>query len=136
MITLTDSTARAKHWYISSAESCCSSSARSHLFTCSAGTTRSLMAWRSTVSVCTHTPSIVSTTTSAPSVMRSAAVTSDEKSTWPGESIRLMRYDLFESREGADSPSPSSPSAAAGAGAAAPSSAFSASRAAERASAL
>ena len=35
-----------------------------------------------------------STTTSAPSVMRSAAVTSLEKSTWPGESIKLMMYSL------------------------------------------
>lgn len=41
--------------------------------------------WRSTVSVCTHTPSMQSTTTRAPSVMRSAAVTSDEKSTWPAQ---------------------------------------------------
>jgi hypothetical protein len=39
--------------------------------------------WRSTVSVCTHTPSMQSTTTRAPSVMRRAAVTSEEKSTWP-----------------------------------------------------
>jgi hypothetical protein len=42
---------------------------------------RSVRAWRSTVSVCTHTPSMQSTTTRAPSVMRRAAVTSDEKST-------------------------------------------------------
>jgi hypothetical protein len=55
---------------------------------------RSPSAWRSTVSVCTHTPSTQSTTTSAPSVIRSAAVTSDEKSTWPGESMRLTRYAL------------------------------------------
>jgi hypothetical protein len=55
---------------------------------------RSPMAWRSTVSVCTATPSTQSTTTSAPSVTRSAAVTSDEKSTWPGESMRLMRKDF------------------------------------------
>ena len=55
------------------------------------GLMRSASAWRSTVSVCTQTPSTQSTTTRAPSVMRSAAVTSDEKSTWPGESIRLIR---------------------------------------------
>mmetsp|Transcript_19713 Transcript_19713/g.68342 ORF Transcript_19713/g.68342 Transcript_19713/m.68342 type:complete len:238 (-) Transcript_19713:45-758(-) len=93
MMTFTDSTDRAKHWYMSSGESWSSSRARSTLFTWSTGLTRSEMAWRSTVSVCTQTPSIVSTTTSAPSVMRSAAVTSEEKSTWPGESMRLMRYE-------------------------------------------
>jgi hypothetical protein len=62
-----------------------------HLLTVSTGRMRSPSAWRSTVSVCTQTPSMTSTTTRAPSVMRSAAVTSDEKSTWPGESIRLIR---------------------------------------------
>ena len=43
---------------------------------------------------CTHTPSTQSNDDAArTSVMRSpSAVTSDEKSTWPGESIRLMRY--------------------------------------------
>lgn len=40
-----------------------------------------LLTWRSTVSVCTHTPSTQSTTTRAPSVMRRAAVTSELKST-------------------------------------------------------
>mmetsp|Transcript_4131 Transcript_4131/g.15992 ORF Transcript_4131/g.15992 Transcript_4131/m.15992 type:complete len:217 (-) Transcript_4131:62-712(-) len=94
MITLTDSMARWKFWYSSSAGSCSSSSARSTLFTMSTGLTRSVMAWRSTVSVCTQTPSMVSTTTSAPSVTRRAAVTSEEKSTCPGESMRLMRKDL------------------------------------------
>ena len=48
-------------------------------------------AWRKTVSVWTQTPSIQSTTTKAPSVTRNAAVTSDEKSTWPGESIKLIK---------------------------------------------
>ena len=38
-----------------------------------------------------HSPLTQSTTTSAPSVTRRAAVTSLEKSTWPGESIRLIR---------------------------------------------
>lgn len=36
-------------------------------------------------------PETQSTTTRAPSVTLRAAVTSEEKSTWPGESIRLMR---------------------------------------------
>merc|ERR1719495_299640 len=49
------------------------------------------MACLSTVSVWTQTPETQSTTTRAPSVTRRAAVTSLEKSTWPGESIRLMR---------------------------------------------
>ena len=55
------------------------------------GLMRSPIAWRSTVSVCTHTPSTQSTTTSPPSVTRRAAVTSEEKSTCPGESMRLIR---------------------------------------------
>ncbi|KAH7861500.1 hypothetical protein Vadar_026977 [Vaccinium darrowii] len=49
---------------------------------------------RRTVSVWTQTPSTQSITTSAPSVMRRAAVTSEEKSTCPGESIRLIRYSF------------------------------------------
>ena len=36
-------------------------------------------------------PDTQSTTTRAPSVTRRAAVTSEEKSTWPGESIRLIK---------------------------------------------
>lgn len=36
-------------------------------------------------------PDTQSTTTKAPSVTRKAAVTSDEKSTWPGESIKLIK---------------------------------------------
>lgn len=36
-------------------------------------------------------PETQSTTTRAPSVTRRAAVTSDEKSTWPGESIKLIK---------------------------------------------
>merc|ERR1711970_700905 len=51
----------------------------------------SAMACLSTVSVWTQTPETQSTTTRAPSVTRRAAVTSLEKSTWPGESIKLMR---------------------------------------------
>src|SRR6266850_4005611 len=58
------------------------------------GLIRSPRACRRTVSVCTHTPSTQSTTTRAPSVTRRAAVTSEEKSTCPGESIRLIRNSL------------------------------------------
>ena len=36
-------------------------------------------------------PDTQSTTTRAPSVTRRAAVTSEEKSTWPGESIKLIK---------------------------------------------
>lgn len=39
-------------------------------------------------------PETQSTTTRAPSVTRRAAVTSEEKSTWPGESIKLTRKPL------------------------------------------
>ena len=75
--------------------------ARSSLFTVITGLMRSASAWRSTVSVCTHTPSTQSTTTSAPSVTRSAAVTSDEKSTWPGENDQVdTRPELVEKTAG------------------------------------
>merc|ERR1740139_2014825 len=89
--TLTFSTCLTKAVYMSSDGSCSSRNARSSLLIVMTGLMRSPMAWRSTVSVCTHTPSTQSTTKSAPSVTRRAAVTSDEKSTWPGESIRLIR---------------------------------------------
>ena len=56
------------------------------------GLTFSLSAWRSTVSVWGMVPSTASTTTTAPSTARIALVTSPPKSTWPGVSIRLMRY--------------------------------------------
>lgn len=52
------------------------------------GLTPSPKACLKTVSVYSQTPSTKSTTTSAPSVTLKAAVTSDEKSMWPGESIR------------------------------------------------
>src|SRR5271170_1726386 len=55
------------------------------------GLIRSPRACRRTVSVWTQTPSTQSTTTRAPSVTRRAAVTSEEKSTWPGESIKLIK---------------------------------------------
>ena len=93
-ITFTFSMALTNPRYASSGGSCSSMMQRSTLFRKSTGRMRSPMAWRSTVSVCTHTPSMQSTTTSAPSVTRSAAVTSDEKSTWPGESIRLIKKDF------------------------------------------
>mmetsp|Transcript_20616 Transcript_20616/g.66123 ORF Transcript_20616/g.66123 Transcript_20616/m.66123 type:complete len:292 (-) Transcript_20616:195-1070(-) len=94
MITFTFSIVFCSDWYRSSGSICSSRMARSTLLHISTGRMRSPSAWRSTVSVCTHTPEMASTTTSAPSVTRSAAVTSDEKSTCPGESIRLIRYDL------------------------------------------
>mmetsp|Transcript_6539 Transcript_6539/g.8838 ORF Transcript_6539/g.8838 Transcript_6539/m.8838 type:complete len:305 (+) Transcript_6539:2125-3039(+) len=94
MMTLTFSMAFWKDVYASSGGSFSSSTARSSLLSISTGLMRSEMAWRSTVSVCTQTPSMQSTTTRAPSVTRRAAVTSDEKSTWPGESMRLMRNDF------------------------------------------
>ncbi len=50
------------------------------------------MACLKTVYVCTQTPSTVSTTTNAPSVTLKAAVTSELKSTCPGESIKFIKY--------------------------------------------
>lgn len=48
---------------------------------------------KSTVTfTCGHTPSTASTTTMAPSHSLTAVETSDEKSTWPGESIRFSKY--------------------------------------------
>jgi len=41
-----------------------------------------------------HTPSQASTTTSAPSLRRTDVDTSLQKSTWPGESMRLTTYVL------------------------------------------
>ena len=46
--------------------------------------------WRKTVSVWTQTPETQSTTTRAPSVTRRAAVTSDEKSTWPKKGVNVI----------------------------------------------
>lgn len=54
----------------------------SALFTNKQGLTRSCNACRSTVSVCTAQPSIQSTTTMAPSVIRKAAVTCGEAPVW------------------------------------------------------
>ena len=57
----------------------------------SAPPTFSSQAWRSTAWVWMHTPSTASTTTKAPSDRRAAVETSEQKSTCPGESIRLNR---------------------------------------------
>ena len=65
MTTLTDSMVRQKVWYKSSLEICNSSKARSTLLTTKTGLTRSVNDCRSTVSVWTQTPSMVSTTTKA-----------------------------------------------------------------------
>lgn len=43
----------------------------------------------------TYKPETQSTTTRAPSVTLKAAVTSDEKSTWPGESIKLIKKSFL-----------------------------------------
>src|SRR5215213_3191670 len=94
MMTLIDSTVLEKDWYKSSLLTWSSSKARSTLLIMATGLIRSARAWRSTVSVCTETPSTQSTTTRAPSVTRRAAVTSDEKSTCPGESIKLIKNSL------------------------------------------
>merc|ERR1719237_1541738 len=90
-MTLTFSTILWKVWNSSSWPSCSSSRARSILFMKRMGLILSAMACLSTVSVWTQTPETQSTTTRAPSVTRRAAVTSLEKSTWPGESIKLIR---------------------------------------------
>ena len=57
--------------------------------------TNSRQAYLSTVSVWTQTPSTAHTTTMAPSVTLSEAVTSEEKSTCPGESIKFIRQGFF-----------------------------------------
>ena len=90
-MTLTLSTVRENCWYRSSGLYWSSSRARSTLLMMTTGLIRSVRACRRTVSVWTQTPSIQSTTTKAPSVTRRAAVTSEEKSTCPGESIKLIK---------------------------------------------
>ena len=77
--------------YIVSPSSYNSNIGLSSLFTINTGLIHSYIDCLNTVSVCTHTPSMVSITTNAPSVTRRAAVTSDEKSTCPGESIKLNK---------------------------------------------
>lgn len=49
--------------------------------------------------VCAQTPSTTSTKTIAPSQRRIAVDTSDEKSTWPGESIKLRRYSVSTGKQ-------------------------------------
>lgn len=90
MITLIDSITCLKSCYITSLSFFISMKGLSILFIMRIGLMRSFKAWRNTVSVCTHTFSTQSTTTTAPSVTRRAAVTSEEKSTCPGESIKLI----------------------------------------------
>jgi hypothetical protein len=67
----------------------------STLLTMRTGFIFSCIACLSTVSVYTQTPSTVSTTTNAPSVTLRAAVTSEEKSTCPGESIKLIKKGSY-----------------------------------------
>lgn len=62
----------------------------SALFTNKQGLTRSCNACRSTVSVCTAQPSIQSTTTMAPSVIRKAAVTCGEAPVWGMEKSKVF----------------------------------------------
>lgn len=57
--------------------------ARLTLLVMATGLIRSVSVWQRPVSVCTQKPSTQLTTTRAPSVTRRAAVTSEEKSTWP-----------------------------------------------------
>mmetsp|Transcript_12142 Transcript_12142/g.40014 ORF Transcript_12142/g.40014 Transcript_12142/m.40014 type:complete len:207 (-) Transcript_12142:210-830(-) len=74
-----------------------SATSRSILLRTRSEVTPSSHACRSTAAVCTHTPSTTSTTSSAPSLSRTAEETSEQKSTWPGESIRLTRSGLAAS---------------------------------------
>ena len=65
---------------------------RSSLFTKQKRGTPYRSAWRQTVSDCGSTPATPSKTTTAPSRTRRLRSTSTVKSTWPGVSIRLMRW--------------------------------------------
>ena len=67
---------------------------RSTLLMKRTGFTRSLRAWRVTVSVWTITSSTASTTTTAPSMALRARVTLPVKSTCPGVSMRLTTCDV------------------------------------------
>ncbi len=69
--------------------------ALSNLFTIKTLFILSAQACLKTVSVWTQTPSTQSTTTIAPSVNLKAAVTSDEKSIWPGESIKFIKKGFY-----------------------------------------
>ena len=48
-----------------------------------------------TAFVCGQTPSTTSTTIRQPSDRRTAVETSEEKSIWPGESIRFIIYSIW-----------------------------------------
>ncbi len=65
---------------------------RSSLFTKQKRGTLYRSAWRQTVSDCGSTPATPSNTTTAPSSTRRLRSTSTVKSTWPGVSIKLMRW--------------------------------------------
>ncbi|KAH3668193.1 hypothetical protein OGAPHI_001947 [Ogataea philodendri] len=58
------------------------------------GLSLSTQACLKTVTVCEQTPSTTSTRTTAPSHNLEAVLTSEEKSMWPGESIKLIKYSL------------------------------------------
>mmetsp|Transcript_25132 Transcript_25132/g.73779 ORF Transcript_25132/g.73779 Transcript_25132/m.73779 type:complete len:296 (-) Transcript_25132:448-1335(-) len=75
-------------------------SRRSSLFTTSTGRRPSAATWRSTASVCARGPSWASTMTRAPSLTRSAAVTSLPNSAWPGQSTRVRRRSRARLRRG------------------------------------
>ena len=65
---------------------------RSSLLRTRQGRRRSTNAWRSAAWVWTRMPLAASMTMSAESESRAAAETSEQKSAWPGESIRCTRW--------------------------------------------
>ncbi len=69
-----------------------SAPARSSLLTKAILGTPCRSACRQTDSLCGSTPATASNTATAPSSTRSERSTSSEKSTWPGVSIRLIRW--------------------------------------------
>lgn len=69
-----------------------SAPARSSLLTNAILGTPCRSAWRHTDSLCGSTPATASKTATAPSSTRSERSTSSAKSTWPGVSIRLIRW--------------------------------------------
>mmetsp|Transcript_13210 Transcript_13210/g.49006 ORF Transcript_13210/g.49006 Transcript_13210/m.49006 type:complete len:262 (+) Transcript_13210:2249-3034(+) len=88
--------------------SCSSRKSRSTLLRMSMGLSPSVTACASTRLVCTVTPSTTSTTRMALSEFRRAAVTSELKSKWPGQSMRF-RTRFFASSPRRGSVSLSSP---------------------------
>ena len=111
---LTFSTMRRRWVKASDGVSFISSARRSILFNTMQGRMRSFNALNSTACVCVHKPSKTSMTMSAPSHKRVAVDTSDEKSMWPGESTRLIKYSSGGGGGGgaAAAPSPSAPAGA------------------------